>query len=231
MTMAIRPAATVVVLRDGEAGPEVLLVARTSKAGFARGAWVFPGGVVDNHELAGRDQRDAAQLAAVRECREEAGLNLVAEDLLPVSHWLTPEQSPKRFATWFFLYHSMADEAVLVDGGEIVDYRWAEPRVLLDEHRQGQLKLLPPTYVTLLELCRHQSVGETVAAYRRRGLRYFQPRFAMHGKRMCFLYQEDAGYDSLDPEVAGPRHRGYMDDSGCHYECNIGLLIDSNSSV
>ena len=219
--MAIRPAATVVVLRDGAAGPEVLLVARNGKAGFARGAWVFPGGVVDGHELAGRNQRDAAQLAAVRECREEAGLNLVVEDLLPVSHWLTPEQSPKRFATWFFLYHSQVDEAVLIDGGEIVDYRWAEPCVLLAEHRQGQLKLLPPTYVTLTELCRHQSVVETMAAYQRRGVRYFQPRFAMHGDRMCFLYQQDAGYDSLDPEAPGPRHRGYMDDSGCHYQCDI----------
>lgn len=219
--MAIRPAATVVILREGEAGPEVLLVARNSKAGFARGAWVFPGGAVDSHEIDGRDERAAAQLAAVREVEEEAGLKLVAQDLLAVSHWLTPEQSAKRFATWFFVYHSQRDEPVVIDGAEIVDYRWARPRVLLDEHRGGQLKLVPPTYVTLTELSRHQSVSETLAAYQQRDLRYFLPRFAMHGERMCFLYQHDAGYDAVDPELAGARHRGYMDDTGCHYECDI----------
>lgn len=219
--MAIRPAATVVILREGEAGPEVLLVARNSKAGFARGAWVFPGGAVDSHEIDGRDERAAAQLAAVREVEEEAGLKLVAQDLLAVSHWLTPEQSAKRFATWFFVYHSQRDEPVVIDGAEIVDYRWARPRVLLDEHRGGQLKLVPPTYVTLTELSRHQSVSETLAAYQQRDLRYFLPRFAMHGERMCFLYQDDAGYDAVDPELAGTRHRGYMDDTGCHYECDI----------
>ena len=219
--MAIRPAATVVILRDAESGPEVLLVARNSKAGFARGAWVFPGGAVDSHELEGRDERDAAQLAAVREVEEEAGLNLVAKDLLPVSHWLTPEQSPRRFATWFFVYHSQRDQPVVIDDAEIVDYRWARPRVLLDEHRGGELKLVPPTYVTLTELIRHQNVGETMAAYRQRDVRYFLPRFAMRGERMCFLYQEDAGYNTEDPELAGARHRSYMDDTGCHYECDI----------
>ena len=221
MSVAIRPAATVVILRDGESGPEVLLVARNSKAGFARGAWVFPGGAVDSHELEGRDEHVAARLAAVREVEEESGLDLVAEDLLQVSHWLTPEQSNKRFATWFFVYHSRRDQPVVVDGAEIVEYRWARPRVLLDEHRNGELKLVPPTYVTLTELSRQHTAGDTVAAYRRRGVRYFLPRFTMHGERMCFLYREDAGYDTENPELAGVRHRAYMDDSGCHYECDI----------
>jgi recombination protein RecT len=42
-----RPAATIVLLRDGSAGPEALLMRRNRQSGFVPGAWVFPGGRVD----------------------------------------------------------------------------------------------------------------------------------------------------------------------------------------
>ncbi|HEX9939565.1 MAG TPA: NUDIX domain-containing protein [Longimicrobium sp.] len=42
-----RPASTVVLLRDAQGGPEALLLRRHRRSGFAAGAWVFPGGVVD----------------------------------------------------------------------------------------------------------------------------------------------------------------------------------------
>src|SRR5579864_9784414 len=42
-----RPAATVVVLRDGPSGPEVFMVRRHADTAFMGGAHVFPGGRVD----------------------------------------------------------------------------------------------------------------------------------------------------------------------------------------
>jgi recombination protein RecT len=42
-----RPAATIVLLRDGAAGAEALLMRRHRRSGFVPGAWVFPGGRVD----------------------------------------------------------------------------------------------------------------------------------------------------------------------------------------
>ncbi|UCC81617.1 MAG: NUDIX domain-containing protein [Gemmatimonadota bacterium] len=42
-----RPAAGVILARDAEAGPEVLLVRRRADVGFAAGAYVFPGGTLD----------------------------------------------------------------------------------------------------------------------------------------------------------------------------------------
>jgi 8-oxo-dGTP pyrophosphatase MutT (NUDIX family) len=42
-----RPAATVLLARDGARGPELLLLRRHGRSGFAAGAWVFPGGTVD----------------------------------------------------------------------------------------------------------------------------------------------------------------------------------------
>lgn len=42
-----RPAATIVLLRDGSRGMETLMLRRTRRSGFVPGAWVFAGGRVD----------------------------------------------------------------------------------------------------------------------------------------------------------------------------------------
>jgi 8-oxo-dGTP pyrophosphatase MutT (NUDIX family) len=92
-----RPAATVVVLRDGPAGLEVYLQRRTRTMGYAAGLWVFPGGAIDQADQdpavdavwAGPsrsawaerlgidlDKARGAVVAACRECLEEAGILL-----------------------------------------------------------------------------------------------------------------------------------------------------------
>jgi 8-oxo-dGTP pyrophosphatase MutT (NUDIX family) len=81
-----RPAATLLLLRDGVAGLEVLMTSRHEEAEFASGALVFPGGKVDpvdrtlaNH-CADRAMLDEADLvlriAAIRETFEECGILL-----------------------------------------------------------------------------------------------------------------------------------------------------------
>ncbi len=83
MPAEVRPAATVVVMRDGSGGPEILMLKRSGKAGFFPNAWVFPGGRVDQADsttqtkgavplLPAGDDRYA--VAAIRECLEEAGV-------------------------------------------------------------------------------------------------------------------------------------------------------------
>jgi 8-oxo-dGTP pyrophosphatase MutT (NUDIX family) len=93
--MPIRPAATVVVLRDSSAGPEIFMVRRHHAVAFMAGAHVFPGGRVDaaDHDAdpgwcdgtgeAVRQLGDlpaadalAYHVAAARELFEEAGVLL-----------------------------------------------------------------------------------------------------------------------------------------------------------
>lgn len=45
--VAPKPAATVLLLRDGEQGLEVLMTRRSLSASFTPGAYVFPGGAID----------------------------------------------------------------------------------------------------------------------------------------------------------------------------------------
>jgi 8-oxo-dGTP pyrophosphatase MutT (NUDIX family) len=73
----IRPAATVMMLRDAAGGLEVFMLRRTSNAVFASGMYVFPGGKVDPADGEGDE---AFVVAAIRECYEEAGM-LLAVDL------------------------------------------------------------------------------------------------------------------------------------------------------
>ena len=63
---AAAPAATVVILRDGAHGLEVLLGRRSSKLAFHGGAWVFPGGRIDPEDYgdAPDDLASAARRAA-----------------------------------------------------------------------------------------------------------------------------------------------------------------------
>jgi glyoxylase-like metal-dependent hydrolase (beta-lactamase superfamily II)/8-oxo-dGTP pyrophosphatase MutT (NUDIX family) len=79
-----RPAATLILLRDSAAGPEVLMLQRTQNAVFLGGAYVFPGGSLDTADADPRVLKrvvgEAAEppapywVAAVRECFEEAGI-------------------------------------------------------------------------------------------------------------------------------------------------------------
>ena len=88
----MRPAATLMLLRDGPQGLEVLMTRRSATASFAPGAYVFPGGVVDQADrdlaqqaannttalVARRANQDANELAwaiaACREATEELGI-------------------------------------------------------------------------------------------------------------------------------------------------------------
>ncbi len=84
--VATRPAATVLLMRDGAAGIEVLMTRRSMTASFAPGAYVFPGGGVDaldarSHAHASRraaqsDLHLTQAIAAIRESFEELGVLL-----------------------------------------------------------------------------------------------------------------------------------------------------------
>ncbi len=52
--VAVRDAATVLLVRDGERGLEVAMLRRRLDSGFVPGAYVFPGGVVDPADRAPR---------------------------------------------------------------------------------------------------------------------------------------------------------------------------------
>jgi 8-oxo-dGTP pyrophosphatase MutT (NUDIX family) len=74
VTAIPRPAATTILVREGPL--RVYLLQRHRASGFMANAYVFPGGKVD-------DDDGTAEIAAIRELFEEAGVLLVAESTAP----------------------------------------------------------------------------------------------------------------------------------------------------
>jgi glyoxylase-like metal-dependent hydrolase (beta-lactamase superfamily II)/8-oxo-dGTP pyrophosphatase MutT (NUDIX family) len=138
---AVRPAATLVVVRDGADGIEALLLRRAERGDQNSGAWVFPGGLVDAGDRAshgcctGLDDAEASRrlgvpdggldyaIAAARECFEESGL-LFAIDAqgrpadaadAAIQRWRTPLHRGERA-----LHELCAQAGLRIDAGRLV---------------------------------------------------------------------------------------------------------------
>lgn len=170
--VAPRLAATAVLMRDAEQGPEALLVQRHGRSGFAAGAWVFPGGAVDPE-----DGTPAA--AAIRETHEETGIQIAGE-LLPIARWITPEPELRRFDAWFFLARVPEGASLQLSAAEITEARWLRPAAAVEEFRARTLKMLPPTVHTLRRLAAFASVDEAWNALRNAPVPTVLPRMRRH---------------------------------------------------
>lgn len=211
----VHDAATVVLVRDTDAGLECLMLRKTKGQAFG-GLWVFPGGRVEDVD---GTALDGARAAAVREAQEETGLVLDAELLVPFSHWNPPAEAPRRYATWFFLAGLPAGAAdVIVDGKEIGDHVWTTPAAALERHRRGEVDLLPPTWISLRRIADMPDVATAVAAVAAGRVDHFTTRIADADGVLVTLWEPDAAYESGVLDTAGPRHRLRMDPGGWQYE-------------
>ena len=85
------------LLRDGADGIEVFMLRRNADLAFVPGAFVFPGGAVDDSDAIGED--DPFMVAAIRECFEEAGA-LLAYDTTGTYVDLRDEGTAARFRAY-----------------------------------------------------------------------------------------------------------------------------------
>jgi 8-oxo-dGTP pyrophosphatase MutT (NUDIX family) len=191
-----RPAATVILMRGGAAGIEVLLVRRNPASRFMGGAWVFPGGAVDRADAEGVGAA-AFRAAAVRELAEEAGISLTDPGaLVHFSRWITPPQVTIRFDTWFFLAPAPDGAEAKVDGAEIVDARWYSPAGALEAAASGELFLVFPTIKHLEQLSAFGSVEALLDHARDREVLPVEPQVTMEGGEAArVLLPGEPGYD------------------------------------
>ena len=178
----VRPASTVVLIRDGADGLEVWLQQRAASLAFAASMYAFPGGAVDDAdaevEISGavasqhaeiwrdKDQRvAAAQLsAAIRETHEESGVVLDPTTLVPWSRWVTPPGEVRRFDARFYVAPCPQGQEPQPLTGEVATGGWFVLAVAVREHGAGSLPMWPPTISTLMELVPFDSVAAAIAA-------------------------------------------------------------------
>jgi 8-oxo-dGTP pyrophosphatase MutT (NUDIX family) len=189
---APRQAASVILLRGGDATLELLLVKRTPEARFMGGVWVFPGGAVDAVEGEGDG---AHRAAALRELREEAAISI--EDphaLVKFSRWITPAQVQIRFDTHFFLAELPPGQEPEVDGEECVDLGWFTPDGALRARREGAIALVFPTIKHLEQLREFLSARDALAYAAGREVKPIEPRVVLEGEVARIVLPGEPGY-------------------------------------
>ena len=189
MTEEIRLAASLIGVRDGSEGPEVLVIERTLDHRFLPGYVAFPGGAVDPADapLAERwfgDPGEASRAAAVRELVEEVGLAVTEDSVLgldrngpltpiddapppvarlpEVARWIAPEQVPVRFDARYYAARMDGAADPVPDGVEAAKAWWASPRELMRAWEAGELLFYWPTHFTMTALAGCRDAGEVL---------------------------------------------------------------------
>ena len=199
MTTGPRPiqqAATVVLARPHNSGFEIFLVRRHDNIAFMGGAHVFPGGRVDDTDLAADDPFRAA---AVRELIEEAGVRVAPGALVPFANWVTPEGELRRYDTIFFLARLPEGESAAHDGSETTESLWLTPADAIAAAAAGTIALPPPTWTTLRQLAEFASLDAAWSWAARQPLVRIQPRIVdrADGSRLILL-PGDAEHPRVD---------------------------------
>jgi 8-oxo-dGTP pyrophosphatase MutT (NUDIX family) len=176
-----RAAATLLVVRDGSDGIEVVMGKRPPGGPFGN-VWVFPGGAVDVEDFEASLEPDTAwRLAALRETWEEVGLALTdpadaeippgpgsvhvrmreagirfaTSRLVYLSNWVTPRMVSKRFDTRFFL---ATGDGELRSSDELAGVDWVTAERAVADHNRGGFPMIFPTVSHLRYISRFDSI-------------------------------------------------------------------------
>lgn len=122
------------------------------------------------------------------------GLELALDRLVYFAHWITPEISPIRFDTRFFLAAAPPYQVAAHDEIETTDHVWISPKEALKRNREGTFAMLPPTMVNLMALESFSRVEEALASAAGREVPAISPRVVLEGGRMRLVLPGDPEY-------------------------------------
>jgi len=116
-------------------------------------------------------------------------LKINLKEVLFYDHWITPEGSPIRFDTRFFIAVDQFEQSVSHDDQETDLSRWASPTEFLALYDKKEIKLMPVTHVQLKRLSHFKSV-EAV-------LEYVQKAPVVEATLPTFIYNQDGKPSSV----------------------------------
>ena len=97
-------------------------------------------------------------------------------DLLGVwDAWLTPVFEPKRYRTWFFVASLPLGQVTRDVSTESSSVAWIPARVAADQADAGELALMPPTYLTSMEVGSLGTPDEVLSVAASRTVEMFTP--------------------------------------------------------
>jgi 8-oxo-dGTP pyrophosphatase MutT (NUDIX family) len=138
--------------------------------------------------------------ASLRTVVDRERLRLALDTLLLFAHWVTPPIDTRQFDTRFFMTRVPPDQTPAHDETETTHSAWITPAEAMQQGRDGEIVLPPPTWTTLRELESFRTVEAALAWARTRRVARRMPKVLEHeGRRMLVLPG-----DPLHPESAGP---------------------------
>ena len=93
----------------------------------------------------------------------EEGLQLELADMHYIARWITPQPSPRRYDTRFFLAAMPPGQTARHDNREAVHSEWIRPADALEEWARGEMSMLPPTRGVLQLLATYEHSADTLA--------------------------------------------------------------------
>jgi 8-oxo-dGTP pyrophosphatase MutT (NUDIX family) len=122
-------------------------------------------------------------------------------DLLGVwDAWLTPIFEPKRYRTWFFVASLPEGQRTRDVSSESSSVTWLPARVAAEQADAGELALMPPTYLTSMEVGTHATPDEVLVVAASRSVEMFTPSIEPLGEEWTLSMP-----DRLRPLVASRR--------------------------
>ena len=143
----------------------------------------------------GKDERPFMDLI------EELDLYLDLEALSVFARWITPEMSPRRYDTWFYVAKAPADQLALCDGSETVDAEWIEPSEAIRLGELGERTVIFPTRMNLQLLAEASSADDAARRAAARELVTVEPKVAERGGRRVLVLPPNAGYGDVEEPV------------------------------
>jgi 8-oxo-dGTP pyrophosphatase MutT (NUDIX family) len=145
----------------------------------------------DRVALEGRD-------LALTDFLDRRGLVLRSDLLGTWSGWTTPVFEPRRYRTWFFVAALPEGQVTRDVSTESSSVAWLPALDAATRAEGGEILLMPPTYLTLLDVGRHASPGDVLVESRSRQVDMFTPEVVADGDE--FVLSLPPGAESL---VAG----------------------------
>ena len=123
------------------------------------------------------------------------GLVLRTDLLGAWSGWLTPVFEPKRYRTWFFVAMLPGAQVTRDVSSESSSVTWLPALSAVEAVESGEMLMLPPTYLTCLEIGQHDSVPAAQEAAMSRTVDMFTPEVISAGED--FVLSTPPHYEAL----------------------------------
>jgi 8-oxo-dGTP pyrophosphatase MutT (NUDIX family) len=126
---------------------------------------------------------------------DQEGLVLGSDLLRPWSRWITPETSPRRYDTAFFVARVPEGQEADAHTTEAVEATWWHPAEALESWERGDVQLLAPTHRSLQEIAEHADAASVLAAADERVIRPILPIVRRAGEQVTVMLPGEPGFE------------------------------------